>query len=82
VLDVTGWSTSDGGAIDQWTKGNGQGNQEWSLKPTGDGYYYIQNRNSGKVLDVTGYSTSDGTTIEQWDLGNGQANQEWSLGAV
>ncbi len=42
-------------------------------------YYYLQNRNSGKVLDDTGWSTSNGTTMEQWDLGNGQANQEWSL---
>ncbi len=42
-------------------------------------YYYIQNRNSGKVLDDTGWSTSNGTVMEQWDLGNGQANQEWSV---
>jgi len=49
------------------------------LLPASGGYYYIQNRNSGKVLDDTGWSTSNGTTMEQWDPGNGQSNQEWQL---
>ena len=42
-------------------------------------YYYIQNRNSGKVLDDTGWSTNDGTTMQQRARGNGQANQQWGL---
>ncbi len=82
VLDDTGWSTSNGTAVEQWDKVNGQINQQWNLRSTGDGYYYIANRYSGKVLDDTGWSTANGTTIEQWDQGSGQANQEWSLNAT
>jgi len=79
VLDDPGWSTSNGTQMEQWDRGNGQANQQWSLLPASGGYYYIQNRYSGKVLDDTGWSTANGTTMEQWDLGNGQSNQEWSL---
>jgi len=82
VLDDTGWSTSNGTLIEQWSNVSGQANQEWSLNATGDGYYYIKNSYSGLVLDDTGWSTSNGTQIEQWSQGNAQANQEWSLVAT
>ena len=31
VLDDTGWSTTDGTNIQQWTQEAGQANQEWSI---------------------------------------------------
>mgnify|MGYP001246049643 CR=1 FL=1 len=79
VLDDTGFSTSNGTKIQQWSEVSGQTNQQWSTVPTGDGYYYIQNRYSGLVLDDTGWSTSNGTQIQQWSEVSGQVNQEWSL---
>ena len=79
VLDDTNWSTSNGTTIQQWSKVSGQADQEWTFRPTGDGYYYIANNYSGLVLDDTGWSTSNGTTIQQWSEVSGQANQEWSL---
>ena len=50
----------------------------WRLDPTGDGYYRLVNRHSGKVLDVAGGpgSLGDGVNVQQWD-NNGQANQQW-----
>ena len=82
VLDDTGWSTSDGTAIQQWSKAGNQANQQWKLVATGDGYYYIVNRYSGLVLDDTGWSTSDGTAIQQWSKAGNQANQQWKLVAT
>jgi hypothetical protein len=79
VLDDTGWSTSNGTIIQQWSEVSGQADQEWTLNATGDGYYYIANTYSGLVLDDTGWSTSNGTLIQQWSETSGQANQEWSL---
>jgi alpha-galactosidase len=77
VLDVAGYSTADGGAIDQWTDNSGT-NQQWTLTPVAGGYYRLFNRNSGKVLDVAGYSTADGGKVDQW-TDNGGINQQWSL---
>lgn len=79
VLDDTGWSTSDGTKIEQWTQISGQTNQQWSFVSTGDGYYYIVNRYSGKALDDTDGSTADGAQVQQWTLSTGNFNQEWSL---
>src|SRR6185437_15318148 len=36
VLDDTGWSTSNGTLIEQWSNVSGQANQEWSLNATGN----------------------------------------------
>jgi glucosylceramidase len=82
ALDVTDWSTADGGTIQQWTLGSGQTNQEWSFTPTDSGFYYIVNRNSGKVLDDANWSTADGGAVQQWSLVNGQLNQQWALLSV
>jgi glucosylceramidase len=82
VLDDTGWSTSNGTLIQQWSQGSAQANQQWSFVGTGDGYYYIKNNYSGLVLDDTGWSTSNGTQIEQWSQVSGQTNQEWTLAST
>jgi hypothetical protein len=31
AMEVNGWSTANGGAVDQWTYGNSQANQKWTL---------------------------------------------------
>lgn len=79
VIDDTGWSTSNGTVMQQWSNVAGQTDQEWSFVPADTGYYYIKNRYSGLVLDDTGWSTSTGTAIQQWSNVSGQADQEWSL---
>jgi len=51
VLDVNGHSSTAGLQLQQWTA-NGGTNQEWYLRPTGDGYYTIVSHDSGLVADV------------------------------
>lgn len=80
ALDVTNWSTSDGGNVQQWSYTGGN-NQLWKIELLSDGYYKITNMNSGKVLDADGPSTADGANIQQWTWVNG-ANQEWAIIAV
>ncbi|MEV7395107.1 RICIN domain-containing protein [Streptomyces sp. NPDC091215] len=80
VLDVNGSSTADGAAVIQY-QDNGGENQEWQLKPTGDGYYELVNRNSGKVLTVKDASTADFAEIQQ-AADSGAANQQWRIDDV
>jgi O-glycosyl hydrolase len=80
VLEVAGFSTSNGGTVDQWTD-NGGTNQQWTLTPTSSGYYRLFNRNSGMDLEVAGFSTANGGTVDQW-TDNGGTNQQWSLVSV
>ncbi len=77
VLDVNGGSTTAGLQLQQWTA-NGGANQQWLLRPTGDGYYTIVSNSSGLVADVYGQSTSDGAAVVQWTA-NGGTNQQWQL---
>lgn len=48
---------------------------------TGDIFYRIRNRNSGKVLAVHNASTADGANILQWTY-NGSGDQRWALDPV
>ena len=57
---------------------NGQTNQRWNIKKTNDGYYILQNINSGKVLDVEYGSNENGANVIQWYSNNGY-NQQWRL---
>jgi len=78
-VDARGWGTSNGTAVQQWSCGSGQYNQEWQFQPTGNGYYQLTNRNApGEVWDVTGGqgATSNGTRIELWSA-TGGTNQQW-----
>jgi poly(3-hydroxybutyrate) depolymerase len=45
---------------------------------SGDGFYRLKARHSGKVLDVAGASAADGAAIQQWADHNG-ANQQFRL---
>jgi len=48
--------------------------------PTGDGWYNIVARHSGRCLDVTGgvAATGNGIKLQQWDC-LGTDNQKWGL---
>lgn len=78
-VDATGWGTTNGTAVQQWTCGSAQANQQWQFRPTTDGYYQVVNRNApGLAWDVTGGSgaTGDGVPIQLWsDVGG--TNQRW-----
>ncbi|MET8505321.1 RICIN domain-containing protein [Streptomyces sp. NPDC004787] len=80
VLDVNAFSTADGTRIQQWTDQN-TANQQWRLKPTGDGHYELVNRNSGKVLGIAGDSTARAAAAEQ-QTDSSAASQEWRIDAV
>ncbi|WP_217181771.1 RICIN domain-containing protein [Streptomyces sp. AC495_CC817] len=80
VLDVNGFSTADGTRIQQWTDQN-TANQQWKLKPAGDGYYELVNRNSGKVLGIAGNSTARAAAAEQ-QTDSSATSQEWKVDEV
>ncbi|OKI64803.1 RICIN domain-containing protein [Streptomyces sp. MJM1172] len=80
VLDVNAFSTADGTRIQQWTDQN-TANQQWKLKPTGDGYYELVNRNSGKVLGIAGNSTAQAAAAEQ-QTDSSSTSQEWRIDEV
>ncbi|MFD9357284.1 RICIN domain-containing protein [Streptomyces sp. NPDC060031] len=77
VLDVDGYSSAVGLQLQQW-KSTGGTNQQWYLRPTGDGYFTIVSHDSGLAADVYGWDTSDGAKVVQWTAGGG-ANQQWQL---
>jgi len=82
-LQVEGWSTEDGGNVNQGTVGDDfQNNQHWSLTKEGD-YYQIINRNSSKLVDVEANSINNGGNIHQWSYFGADAfNQKWSFQTV
>ncbi|WP_030838521.1 RICIN domain-containing protein [Streptomyces sp. NRRL F-4474] len=80
ALDVNAFSTADGTRIQQWTDQN-TANQQWRLRPTGDGYYELVNRNSGKVLGIAGDSTAQAAAAEQ-QTDSSSASQEWRIDDV
>ncbi|MEV4051994.1 non-reducing end alpha-L-arabinofuranosidase family hydrolase [Amycolatopsis sp. NPDC049688] len=77
ALDVSGASTADGAAVQQWSRHDGA-NQQWQFVDSGGGYYRLKSKNSGKVLDIDGWSTADGGKVQQWTDLNG-TNQQFSL---
>ncbi|MET7620652.1 glycoside hydrolase family 47 protein [Streptomyces sp. NPDC005408] len=76
ALDVSGASTSDGGAAIAWTVHDGA-NQLWITTTTG-GYTRLTSLHSGKVLEVPQSSTTNGTGLVQWGH-NGTNTQQWTL---
>lgn len=77
ALDALGPSKGNGTRIGQWNRNDGEW-QQWRFLPSGDGYYRLQNRYSGKVIAVSGKSTADGADIVQWTDNNG-ADQQFRL---
>src|ERR1044072_933365 len=66
-LDVSGFSTADGAAVQQWTCTGGT-NQEFTLNPvaTGSHDYQLVAVHSGKCVDVSNVSTTARALIHQW----------------
>ena len=52
--------------LQQWDY-NATPKQQWQLTPTGDGWFVLFNRESGKSLDADTNSMGDGGIIQQWD---------------
>ncbi|MER7406105.1 RICIN domain-containing protein [Streptomyces sp. NPDC000070] len=77
ALDVSGASTADGAAVQQWTRHDGA-NQRFQFVGSGGGYYRLKAQHSGKVLDVQNYSSADRAGIVQWG-DTGGANQQFRL---
>ncbi|MFD7453806.1 RICIN domain-containing protein [Kitasatospora sp. NPDC059827] len=75
VMDVNGWSTADGAAVNQWPS-TGGANQQWSFVPVSGQLYEIVNRNSGKALEVP-WSSHWRTTAADQSTYNGGNNQLW-----
>ncbi|TYP77487.1 cellulase family glycosylhydrolase [Paenibacillus methanolicus] len=79
ALDVNGYSTADGAAVNQYAYTGGY-NQQWELLHVGLNNYQLINRNSGKVLEIGGWSSSDGAAAQQWaHSGLGGYNQQWQM---
>ena len=76
VLDISGASTANGGAVIQWPYSGGA-NQQWREISVNGGYKLV-NRNSGLLLDDPGGSKTAGTKLDQWGDSNG-SNQWWNL---
>ena len=58
---------------------NGNDNQRWIIKPSGDGEYFnIISKSSGLYVDVAGAGAEDGTNIWMY-LGNGGGAQKWKF---
>ncbi|HFU4056103.1 TPA: RICIN domain-containing protein [Streptococcus suis] len=61
---------------------HGGSNQQWIIRPTGDGYTYeIIDRRSGLVMDIAGGRIENGTNIQLWES-NGTGAQKFRLVAV
>jgi glucosylceramidase len=78
-VDDTNGSTANGTAVQQWSCGSGDTNQEWQFQPTSNGYYQVVTRNApGVVWDVTGgpSATGNGAPIQLWSA-TGGTNQQW-----
>lgn len=74
-------NTADGANVIQWAKVATADDQKWKLEDAGNGYFYIVNKNSGKVLDVAGSSLVDKGNVLQYQKANGD-NQKWKFEAV
>ena len=77
ALDISGASTTDGAAAQQWTRHDGT-NQQFQFVDSGGGYYRLRARHSGKALDVANASTADGAEVVQWTDHSG-TNQQFRL---
>ena len=75
VTDTTYGSGQVGLGVSGWQNAQYQ-NFSVKANQSTSSYYYIVNRNSGKVLDVSGASTVPGGLIVQY-TNNGSTHQQW-----
>jgi GH43 family beta-xylosidase len=75
ALDVYNLSTTDGAAINQFTRNDGAW-QQWRFLDSGGGWYRVQSVHSGKVLDLP--TTADGVQLVQ-NADRNDARQQFRL---
>ena len=80
MLDVYGDTYINNSNVVQCTA-NGGPNQDWMVKPSGDGYYYIISRTNGLALDVTNADDRDGANVAVHTQNQATA-QKWKLRRV
>lgn len=78
AIDVSGMSTANGTNIHTWAYSGGT-NQQWRFEGSGNDYFKIIARHSGKCLDVASASLADGANINQWDCISGAQNQAFQV---
>ena len=78
-IDVSGQSVNSGVNVHLWSAHTAN-SQKWIFWNMGNGYYTIQNLNSGKYLDVCSASSTDGTNVWQYNYNGGDA-QLWKIKA-
>lgn len=76
-VEVAGFSTDNGGNIQQWGYQSGT-QKQWTLTHVADGYYKLINKLSGKAMDVANFSMDNGGDIHQWGY-SGSDNQLFKL---
>jgi hypothetical protein len=64
LMDVSGASTADGAAINQWAA-TGGANQRWQAVDAGGGAVNLKALHSNKCVEVTGNSSAAGAFLQQ-----------------
>ena len=77
VLEV---KSEDQRSVQQYTR-NGRLNQEWDIQPAGNGYFYIQSAEGGKVLSLANGSGQEGTSAIVYARHGGE-DQLWQIVSV
>ncbi|WP_159084014.1 RICIN domain-containing protein [Saccharobesus litoralis] len=72
-VEVGGFSTSNGGNIQQWSSATGN-QKKWQVSNVSGDWFKLVNVLSGKAMDVANYSTDNGGNIHQWGF-SGSDNQ-------
>src|SRR5918998_1302851 len=75
ALDVWNLATTDGAAINQYTRNDGAW-QQWKFLDAGSGWYRVQSLHSGKVLDLP--TTAHGVQLVQ-NADRNDARQQFRL---
>lgn len=77
-LEVQSSGEANGANIGIWKINLNANHHRWYFEDVENGYYKLQNKNSGKYLDVSGVSTAQGANVHQWSSTNGD-NQRFQL---
>ncbi|WP_158945764.1 RICIN domain-containing protein [Granulicella sp. S190] len=80
-VDAASFGTTNGTAVQQYTCGSGQTNQEWQFVPTDSGYFRLVSKGGAsneEVWDITGGAgaTGNGVPIQTYLWSQG-TNQQW-----
>lgn len=76
-LDNTAWSTDDNTSAELWDC-NSAPVQKWTVHAKGNGWFSVQNQQTGLCLDNTGGSSTPGNLVSLWGCAN-NSNQTWQF---